>query len=361
MMEGWSEGGGRGPRPPPPHPGNPNMHHAAAAAAAGYDQRGPYPGPNYDARNMGYHPRPPMMGPYGPGGQPPQAHMGYHPRMIPPQQQPGGPPNYAPGQPRPPPPGSFSVSPPNQMQAQGMPRPVGPPGGPPVPGDEEEEEMWKRKRQQQSTEMTIAIERARERRMAEERRRDEETKAAAAKKLRALDEKKQKKEGQSDEDLTDGDVEASPPAKFVNAMEEPHPITTPTVRPLVPLVSPDDRSAISDVIADKMVARCAAPSCRLPRQNQCPSSGCQCLLLLPLLFLREVLKAAILNRLFRAAAWANPCPSPSLHLHPLPPLHLTTPKTYRLDSKSTAVQFLPPPLTTSGSSSNSRRLCLVSG
>ena len=29
-------------------------------------------------------------------------------------------------------------------------------------------------------------------------------------------------------------------------MEEPHPITTPTVRPLVPLVSPDDRSAISD-------------------------------------------------------------------------------------------------------------------
>ena len=48
MMEaGWSEGGGRGPRPP--HAGNPNMHHAAAAAA-GYDQRGPYPGPNYDAR-----------------------------------------------------------------------------------------------------------------------------------------------------------------------------------------------------------------------------------------------------------------------------------------------------------------------
>ena len=98
-----------------------------------------------------------------------------------------------------------------------MPRPGGPPG-PAVPGDEEEEEMWKRKRQQQSTEMTIAIERARERRMAEERRREEEQKAAAAKKLRALDEKLQKKDGQSDEDLTDGDAEASPPAKFVNAV-----------------------------------------------------------------------------------------------------------------------------------------------
>ena len=48
MEGGWSEGGGRGPRPPPPHAGNP--HHAAAAAAAGYDQRGPYPGPNFDAR-----------------------------------------------------------------------------------------------------------------------------------------------------------------------------------------------------------------------------------------------------------------------------------------------------------------------
>ena len=78
--------------------------------------------------------------------------------------------------------------------------------------------MWKRKRQQQSTEMTIAIERARERRMAEERRREEEQKAAAAKKLRALDEKLQKKDGQSDEDATDGDAESSPPAKFVNAV-----------------------------------------------------------------------------------------------------------------------------------------------
>ena len=100
-----------------------------------------------------------------------------------------------------------------------MPRPGGPPGGP-VPGaDDEEEEMWKRKRQQQSNDMTVAIERARERRLAEERRREEEQKAAAAKKLKALDEKLQKREGQSDEDTASkGDSEVSPSAKFVNAV-----------------------------------------------------------------------------------------------------------------------------------------------